>query len=161
MQDLRMTGESTCYNGGSVEPEKVTGTLSRDTTANTTVEYTAPVAGTYVLYSVSGGPRFVGASFGSESYTMPTDGADGTDKKNTTIYTGTKLTIATGSGSIKIDNSESTVEVYKGSLKLDASNENNANDKCVKITVTEAGTISFVLNASGSSKDYVIDYVSE
>lgn len=156
-----MTGESTCYNGGSVEPEKVTGTLSKNTEANTTVEYTAPVAGTYVLYSVSGGPRFVGASFGSESYTMPTDGADGTDKKNTTIYTGTKLTIATGSGSIKIDNSDTTVAVYKGSLKLDASSENNASDKCVKITVTEAGTISFVLNASGASKDYVIDYVSE
>ena len=92
---------------------------------------------------------------------MPTDGTNNADKKKSTIYTGTKLTIATGSGSIKIDNAESTGDAYKGSLKLDASGEDNASDKCVKVTVTETGTISFVLNASGSNKDYVIDLLDE
>lgn len=85
--------------------------------------------------------------------------------KNSTLYTGSKLTVATGSGSIKIDNAEGTENPtptpYKGSLKLDASGEGNANSKCVKITITEPGTISFIINSSGNNKDYVIDFVSE
>ena len=81
--------------------------------------------------------------------------------KSSTLYTGSKLTVATGSGSIKIDNAEGTPTPYKGSLKLDASGEGNANSKCVKITITEPGTISFIINSSGNNKDYVIDFVSE
>ena len=146
-------GEEGDGNGGTGTNTTVTGTVDKSTSANTEVTYIAASAGTYIVFSEGGGARFAGVSFGTESWAAK--GTDGNaDQKNSTLYSGTKMTVSTGSGTIKYDTDSEGV--IKGTLKLDDAGTDNAKDKCVKVTVTEGGTITFQLNASGSGKKYTI-----
>ena len=119
------------------------------------MSYNATKAGTYIVYSEGGGARFAGVTFAGETFTAK--GIDGdTDQKNATLFSGTKMTVSVGSGSVKYD--VSSDGVIAGTLKLDDAGTDNTNDKCIKIAVTEAGTLEILLNASGSGKNYTIKY---
>ena len=146
-------GDSGTAGTGSGTNTTVTGTLNKNLDANKEVTYTAASAGTYIVISVDGGARVAGVSFGTESWKGTSTDGD-TNQAGKDLFTGTKMTVSTGSGQIKYD--VTTGGVINGTLKLDAAEANNAKDKCVKVKVTEGGTITFQLNASGSNKDYTI-----
>lgn len=76
----------------------------------------------------------------------------GTDYKGQELFNGTLFTVTIGSGTVKADSNSSIAE-GEMQLKLDSSE----GTKSISVTAKVAGTMTFILNASGTKNYTIVD----